>query len=216
MHLVRLVQLGDTGDAGQQKRHERRVVLLGKVAEHVAEVGRVDRPEVRRRLHAGQQNGRTAGLGCLNDLGEVGLHLVHRQAAQPIVRPQRQHQHPDIALERPFQAAQSAGRGAAGFAGVDNLERVASLVQHRLEPGRKRQVGRQPEASRQAVTEDDDSWSLRRARGRGVGRQYRTPGGWVVGAHARRPPPFAPPAPQADSATTTHSASSAHTRRPTI
>ena len=73
---------------------------------------------IRRRLHARQDHRDAARLRPLDDLREVARQLRDRQAAQAVVAAERDDQNPDVAVERPVEPRQAAGRRIAGDAGV--------------------------------------------------------------------------------------------------
>ena len=77
---------------------------------HGAELARVRRAEIRRRLHAREQHGDAASARALDDRAEVVVEIARRQAAQAVVRAERDDEHLDPAFERPVEAAESAGR----------------------------------------------------------------------------------------------------------
>ncbi len=107
-----------------------------------------------------------------DDLREVGCELLGRQAAQAVVAAERDDQHPHVAVERPVEPRQSAGRRIAGDAGVHDLviepRRVETLLQQR----RIRRGLGDAEAGGQAVAEHDDA-RARAGRRRGAGRSGR-------------------------------------------
>ena len=56
-----------------------------------------------------------------DDLGEVALHVGDRQTAKTVVGAELDDQNPHVALERPVETAEAAGRRVARHAGVDDL-----------------------------------------------------------------------------------------------
>ena len=78
---VGLVEIGIAGDALEQERHEAHLMLSRELVEHLAKLVGVDRPEVRRRLHADQQDGGALLLRACHNLAEILLHLTDRQPA---------------------------------------------------------------------------------------------------------------------------------------
>ena len=78
-------------------------------------------------------------------------------AAQRVVAAERDDQHPDVALERPVEPAQSAGRRVAGHAGVDHLVVQPGCVDLLLQQRWVRLARREAEARGQAVAENDDA-----------------------------------------------------------
>ena len=68
-------------------------------------------------------------LAVRDHLREVVPHLIDRQAAQPVVGAEFEHEHLDVAVERPVEPTQAAGRRVARHARVDHLH---------VEPGRRR------------------------------------------------------------------------------
>ena len=91
------------------------------------------------------------------------FHLCDRQAAQAVVGAELEHQHVDVAVERPVQPAQAAGRRVAGHAGIHDLVAIALRVQPRLNQRRHRLLARQAESGREAVAEEYDPRTRRSA-----------------------------------------------------
>ncbi len=73
--------------------------------------------------------GDAARLRALDDARQVALQLLDRQAAQRVVAAERHDQHAHVAVERPVEPAQPAGRRVARDAGVDDL--VAQALRRR-------------------------------------------------------------------------------------
>ena len=74
------------------------------------------------------------------------LQFLRRQPAQTVVGAQCHHQHAHVALERPVEAAQPAGRRVAGHAGVHDL--VVEAVARRGAAGNQRRKTLAPVAGR--------------------------------------------------------------------
>ncbi len=104
-------------------------------------------------------------LRAFDDLRQVALQLLERQAAQRVVAAERHDQNPDVAFERPVEAAQPAGGRVARDAGIHDLVTQVLGVHPLLEQRGVRLARRQSEARRQAVAKDHDA---RPARGTGV------------------------------------------------
>ena len=147
----------DAGDVVEHEAHERDALLAGDAAERLAEGGGIGRPGVGRRFHAAQQHGQVALAGGVDDGGQVLLQFLGRQAAQPVVAAELDDQDADVAVERPVQPPQAAGRRIAGHAGVDDLEAEALAIDALLEPGREGLLAAQAVAGRDAVAEDDEA-----------------------------------------------------------
>ena len=114
------------------------------------------------------------GTSALDDLREVVLELGGLQPAQRVVAAERHDEDPHVALERPVEPRQAAGRRIAGHPGVHDLEMKALSVRPLLQQRRIGGTGRQTEARRQAVAEDDDARCRRFFRRRSDGRRYRS------------------------------------------
>ena len=109
----------------------------------------------------------------VDDRRQVLLHLGDRQAAQAVVGAERDDEDAHVALERPVEPAQAAGRRIAGDAGIDHLERVALLVELVLQERRDRtRLSSEAQPDGQAVAERDDLRARRRRGGIG-GRRAR-------------------------------------------
>jgi len=81
MDAVRLIQCRHARHLVEQERQQRHFVLFREIAIDLTEGYGVLGPEVRRRLHAGQQDRDALALRVIDDRGEVLLHLRDRQAA---------------------------------------------------------------------------------------------------------------------------------------
>ena len=81
----------------------------GHVPIRLAERRRVGRAEIRRRFHAGKDHFDAARIRALDDRRQVLAQLLDRQAPQRVVAAERDHQNLHVPVERPIDAAQSAG-----------------------------------------------------------------------------------------------------------
>ena len=98
-------------------------------------------------------------LARVDDRRQVLLHLVDRQTAQAVVGAERDDEDANVALERPVEPAQAAGRRIARDAGIDDFERIAVLVHLLLQERRIGLALDEAQADRQAVAEGDDPWA---------------------------------------------------------
>ncbi len=86
------------------------------------------------------------------------------EPAQHVVGAERDDDAVGLVRHRPVEAGEAVGGGIAGDAGVGHLGRNALGLQRRLQPDRKRLVGRQPEPGGQRIAQrhDPDRPLLRR------------------------------------------------------
>ena len=164
----------------QQKRHERDAVFRRERRIDLVKGDDVVAAVVRRRFHAGEDHRDAARLRPLDDLREVALQLLGRQTAQAVVAAERDDQDADVAVERPVEPRQSAGRRIAGDAGVHDLEVEPCRVEALLQQRRIRRGLGDAEAGGQAVAEHGD------ARARAGRRRGAAGAGAAVAAGARR------------------------------
>ena len=120
------------GDAGDLVEHERHEASRGtRARDRDRPAGTSRRTPDRKFGGASMPASSTAmrrSLRALDDRGEVLLHLVDRQPAQPVVRAELEDQDPHVALlQRPVEPLEAGGRGVAGDAGVDDIPGVAVL-----------------------------------------------------------------------------------------
>ena len=110
---------------------------------------------------------------------------------RPSFAPKLHHQHADVAVERPVQAAQAARRRIAGHAGVDHLVGIALAVEALLNQRRHRLLAIEPETGGQTVAEKDDARA-------GAGQSRRAAPGTAAGhRRGRARSGGRPPAPHA-------------------
>src|SRR6188472_2343090 len=103
MDAVCLVQLGLTGNFVEEKRDEQYAVLLRELAIGLAKRGRILGAVVRWRFHARQDDDDVLRASRFDNLSEIVLHLGDRQAAQAIVRAERDNQYTNILLQGPVE-----------------------------------------------------------------------------------------------------------------
>ena len=154
MDAVGLIQLGDPRDPLEQKRDERHAVFFRQRRIRLVKGERVVDAVVRRRFHARQDHGHATGLRALDDLREVARQFRDRQAAQAVVAAKRDHQNPDVAVERPVETRQTAGRRIARDAGVHDRVHEPGVVDMALEQRRIGARHRQSQTRGEAVAEN--------------------------------------------------------------
>ena len=155
VNSVRLVQVRHAGHPLEQERYERHVAALRQRPEHVTKVGRVHGAEVRRRLHAGQHDPDAPVQSAVDDPLQVVPHLIDGQPPQGVVAPQRHHQDPHIAVERPVEPAETARRRVSRDAHRGDLDRPAGAVDALLQPRRIGVLGPQAEPGGKGVSQND-------------------------------------------------------------
>lgn len=160
MNLIGLVQLGDAPDALEEKRNQGGVFGPGHVGKKGAETARIVRSHAGRQLHAGEDDsgGGIFVPGLADDGDEVGTGLRQREPAQAVVAPEFEHQDVHRPAQQPVHAAQSARRGVAADAGVDNCKWKSGRIGALLQQGRKGRAWIHPVARGQAVAEQEDDF----------------------------------------------------------
>ena len=109
MRSIGLHHLGIADHVQQHERHQRHLIFPGELAIRVVEGDRIVPPVNRERLHPAQQHRDAARLRGLDDVTQVRLELRDRHPAQPVVRAQRDDEHPNVAVEGALEAPDAAG-----------------------------------------------------------------------------------------------------------
>jgi hypothetical protein len=188
MDAVGLVELGDAADSGEQERHQGDVQLARQARVDGGEAAGVVGAVVGRDLHAHQQHAGAGGAGAAHDLAQVALDLLGRLGAQAVVGAELDDDDGGPLRQDPAQAAQPAGAGVAGHAGVEHTDGRAELLHLLAEERRIGLVEGKSQPGGQAVAEESHQRRRRRRRrdagggaGSGWGRRGKSwscPGSW--------------------------------------
>ena len=150
---IRLIEIRDASHAFQEKRDERYAVILGKRRVHAMKFGHVLKTVVGRCFHPGQDDGDTAPLRALDDRRQVAGQFGSWQTSQAVIAAQCDDQNSHVAVERPIESGQAAGRCITGHPGIDDRVLKTLVVDALLKPRRVCVFERQTQSSGQAVTQ---------------------------------------------------------------
>ena len=123
---VRLVQDRHAAHAFEQEGDEGDVQLLRDARIDRREAAGVVGAVVGRDLHAEEEDAGAGCAGAAEDLAQVPLGLLERQAAQAVVAAEPHHHQVGMLAEQPAEAGEAAGRGVAAHPGVDTRIGVPS------------------------------------------------------------------------------------------
>src|ERR1700722_18085500 len=120
MQAICLHEIGIQGNPFEQERHERQVIFLCYIREHLAEVRRIARAVVGRQAHADEQDLRACALCHGDHLFQVGARFSDWQATQAIIRAELEYDDCWLMqLERARQSLQPSAGGFATHTGID-------------------------------------------------------------------------------------------------
>ncbi len=175
MNPVALIQALHSSNALQQKRDERRPMLLRHTAEDIAERGSVTHAEIGRRLHADDDEGGRGILrfGAIEDGVEVGAERGRIDAAQPVVGPGLDDEHIHRTLQQPVDPLAGACGRLPAHARVHHRERKAGIVDPLLDERRIGVGWIEPEPRRETRAQEDDAASVVRGGWRALNRRSR-------------------------------------------
>ena len=154
------------GDAIEEERIEGDVVFVGEALVDAVELGRVVGAHVGRRHHAGEKRGLVAGLKLGEDLVEIALGDLRRDAAQRVVGAQFDDDEIGLLRHRPFQPRQATAGGVARHARIGDAGVVAGIAQGRLQLLGEGFARADTIAGAQTVAECDDLQRFARLGGR--------------------------------------------------
>jgi hypothetical protein len=113
MNPVRKIESFKPRHAFEEKRDEWDAVLARKRRECVVNLAPVLGAGIGRGLHTCEKHSGATRFRALDDLAEILFHLGHGLAAQYIIGPELQYDHPHIALHRPVNSPKTARRDVA-------------------------------------------------------------------------------------------------------
>ena len=122
MDAVALIERLVAGDALQQKRHERARDTSRPAPDTPCEKRRCSRGRSSAALPCRRES-RVMPRACARSMicARLRCSSLGRQPAQAVVAAERDNQDPDVAVERPVEPRQAAGRRVARHAGVDDF-----------------------------------------------------------------------------------------------
>jgi hypothetical protein len=166
---VVLVEARDASDAFQEEGDQGNVHLPGKAGVHLREAVRVLGAVVRGDLHAEEEDAGSGLLGTADDLPQVVLGLLERQAAEAVVAAEADHDHVRLLREQPVETGEAAGGRVAAHPGVDDPDRMTGLLQPGLDQDRIGLASFETQSRGQAVAQKDDERLIRAGDRRGPG-----------------------------------------------
>ena len=156
MDAVGQVQRSLAGDPVEEKRIKHEAVLGREITVDGVEAPHVSRPEIARRIHAGEKNRDAAPLEPGDDRVERALRRGRIESAQHVVGAEFEDDAVGAVRHRPVEPIEAARRGVAGDAGIDDLDIVTARLERPLEHRREGGALRQAVAGREAIAEGDD------------------------------------------------------------
>jgi hypothetical protein len=154
---VRKVEIRISGNTLEHERHQSYSKLIGQARIDRLESPDVVRSEIGWQLETQQERCCSHLEGFEENLPQVLLGHLNRQAAKPIVAAQTDNQNVWRLAKNPFESAESTGRRVPADAGIDDLGVDAFLGKPAADDGWKSLFFTKPEASRETVSQEDDS-----------------------------------------------------------
>ena len=155
MDAVILVEGRIGGDAVEEERIEGDPMAGGNGAVDAVECSAVFGAQIRRRLHADNQDRHPRRFQSADDGIQIRRRGDRVEPPQSVVGAQFDDRRVGLVGEGPVKACQAAGGGIAGNPGVDDPNRLAGGAQRCLETGREGVWARQAVTRRQAVAEGE-------------------------------------------------------------
>lgn len=158
MNEIGEVHFRDAPDIFEEEGNEGGLVGFGHLGEHLAKVACERLAHVGGHLHAGEDDPGMgmARAGFLDDGLQVGACGGWGNAAEPVIAAEFEDENIDGPLEKPIDAAETAGSGITADAGIDEGKRERVGIDAFLEQGGETLGRVEAVGGGEAVAEEDD------------------------------------------------------------